>query len=74
MTKVKIEEMETDVEYFVYKRNQLLERFNRYVKEKKPLEQIESAYNGLVIMHKQLLLMEDALKIYKITTNGQRFN
>jgi len=72
MTETKIKEMETDVEYFVHKRNLKLERFNRYVEEKKPLEQIENAYEGLIRMQKQLLLMEDALKIYKITTDGSR--
>jgi len=65
--KLSIEQLESDKQYITFKRDKGLIRFNKAINEFKSFKRLDDAYNSLVRIQKQWLLMDDALVIYRLT-------
>lgn len=69
--KVSEEELQKDKEYFKHKRENAIIRLNRNI-EKGNVENIEEAFAGFMRAHKQWLLIDDALIVYKLEHNKNK--
>jgi len=61
--------LEEDVKYFLSKRNKSLDMFLLAFENNLPLEKIEERYQRLLKRHKQYLLIDDALVIFRLAKN-----
>jgi len=64
ITKLKKEELKSELKYLQDKRNVSLNMFNKAIKENNSFETIARRYETLIKYQKQWVLMEDALIVY----------
>jgi hypothetical protein len=73
MSNFKMEtDFEFDVEYLTGKRNLALSHFIKGVKSNIDIDYIENRYKTLIRIQKQLILLQDALIIHKISKKWEK--